>query len=213
MAHFIDALDDAFRPELRQLGFERVRPRRWVRGAKAPIREIFEFQVLKGGVYSARWGFSLDFVPILRGGRCRWKRTSKAAAFDLCIDPVDDGGSIVDRYCVRPATISNEVRPEDVRRAAKAALQTAHRSFDRVGSVADIIAIIRERASMCFRRFSLENYVQTHLAWGLALVALGQHAEGETHLRQYCAQHGLERESRFIQKAVAIAARLGTSPG
>jgi len=75
------------------LGFQRTRPRRWVDNTTPPICKIFEFQPLKGLSYSARWGFSLDFVPIKKGGCLRWKRTAKTAQFDLCIDPTDiEGG-------------------------------------------------------------------------------------------------------------------------
>src|SRR5258708_10612223 len=85
MAVLADRIDDALRTELAPMGFELVRPRRWVSGTKDSIRRIFEFQALKGATYSARWGFSLDFVPIARKGHLRWKRTPTGAEFYLCI--------------------------------------------------------------------------------------------------------------------------------
>jgi hypothetical protein len=39
----------------------------------------------------------------------------------------------------------------------------ARRDFDRVQSISDVVALFRERASMSFKRFSLENYIQTRL--------------------------------------------------
>jgi hypothetical protein len=87
-----DKIDEIIGAELSPLGFEQIRPRRWVATAQPPIRRIFEFQALKGATYSARWGLSLDFVPLWRADGLRWKRTAKTANFDLCIDPIDQYG-------------------------------------------------------------------------------------------------------------------------
>jgi hypothetical protein len=94
MAYLAERIDEGLRLRVSAAGFEPVGPRRWVSCVNPPIRRIFEFQALKGATYSARWGFSLDFVSALRGGRLRWKRSSKAAAFDLCIDPIDEPGDV-----------------------------------------------------------------------------------------------------------------------
>jgi hypothetical protein len=84
-----DKIDEIIGAELSPLDLEQIRPRRWVATAQPPIRSIFEFQALKGANYSARWGLSLDFVPLWRADGLRWKRTAKTANFDLCIDPID----------------------------------------------------------------------------------------------------------------------------
>jgi hypothetical protein len=57
--------------------------------------------------------------------------------------------------------------------AAQESTRFAKLDFGRVNSIFDIVTIFRERAAMRFRRFSLENYFQTHLAWGLSLIAVG----------------------------------------
>jgi hypothetical protein len=155
-------------------GFEPVRPRRWVGSAKAPIREIFEFQALKGASYSARWGFSLDFVPVIRIGRASWKRTSRSAEFDLCIDPIDELGQVPPWCSFVQFTKAEEIETAALIRIAASASHAARRDFDRVRSINDVVAIFSERASISFRRFSLRNYVQTHLAWGLGLIAVGE---------------------------------------
>lgn len=69
--------------------FHQVSERRWVSDPCNAIRRIIEFQAVKGLRYSARWGFSIDFVPRLSGVRLSWKRTLKTADFDLTIDPID----------------------------------------------------------------------------------------------------------------------------
>jgi hypothetical protein len=86
---FANRIDESIGAELSPLGFERIRPRRWVAAARPLVRSIFEFQALKGATYSARWGFSLDFVPLWHADGLKWKRTAKTANFDLCIDPID----------------------------------------------------------------------------------------------------------------------------
>ncbi|MDQ6436531.1 hypothetical protein RB623_20975 [Mesorhizobium sp. LHD-90] len=75
-------------------GFERVGDLVWVSHPENQIRYRFQFQEMKGGTFSARWGVCIDFVPILRAEKLGWKRTEKTANFDLCIDPVDlQGGN------------------------------------------------------------------------------------------------------------------------
>jgi len=206
---FAAMLDEVMREKLSSLNPEQVRPRRWVGSASAPIRKIFEFQAIKGAQYSARWGFSLDFVPVFRGKRLRWKRTSKSAEFDLCIDPIDQAQRVPAWCSFVHSPEVNEARPEDVIWAAKNAAYEAQKDFSRVNSVADLIALFRERASMSFRRFSLENYVQTHIAWGLALIAMGEAAEGEAHVRQFCERFGVDRNERLIKNAEMEASRHG----
>lgn len=187
--------------------FEATGPLRWVSGEKAPIREIFEFQLLKGRQYSARWGFSLDFVPGFRNGTFRSKRTSKAAEFDLCIDPIDEAGA-------PPAwgSFADEEAAMHVAAVVAKAARMAKRDFDRVRSLAELIEIFRERRSIPLRRFSLDNYVQTHLAWGLASVATGRRASAETHLGLFCSEHGVARDDRALRKAEAEAAAFSAPP-
>ena len=213
MAVLADRIDDALRTELAPMGFELVRPRRWVSGTKDSIRRIFEFQALKGATYSARWGFSLDFVPIARNGHLRWKRTPKGAEFDLCIDPIDEFGDVPDWCSFMHFPGCVEVDTNQIIQVVEDTTGAAHRDFARVNSVGDLISMFRDRAQMTFRRFSLENYVQTHLAWGLGLVAIGLPAEGETHISLFCAQRGIDRNDPLLRKAETEAARYAvTSP-
>jgi hypothetical protein len=201
-------LDMALHAELSPLGFERIRARRWVAGTHPPIRRIFEFQPLKGEQYSGRWGFSLDFVPILKNGKLRWKRTSRSATFDLCIDPIDTEGGPRD-WC----SLSRFIYPSKtydwsrVWRTVKATTQAARTDFSRGNSIDKVASIFRERSTMRSRRFLLENYPQTHIAWGLCLIALGRLAEGETHLEKYCCQFSVDRHDRILDQAVQEATK------
>jgi hypothetical protein len=61
---------------------------------------------------------------------------------------------------------------------------------------------------MQFQRFSLENYVQTDLAWGLVLVALGQTDRGQRQLDAFCEQFAVAPETAILAKAKAEAAAI-----
>jgi hypothetical protein len=72
-------------------GFEAVDDLKWVRGEDAPIRQVFKFTKLKGGVFVPMWGVSLDFVPHISGKKVSWHRSNKSARLDLCFHPHGHG--------------------------------------------------------------------------------------------------------------------------
>ena len=74
-----------------------------------------------------------------------------------------------------------------------------------MASVENVISLFDERARMSFERFSLENYTQTHLAWGLALIAVGKQVEGESHILEFCERFGVEWSDPLLLKAEAAA--------
>jgi hypothetical protein len=192
--------------ELSPLGFERIRPRMWLESKRPPIRRLFEFQPIKGEVYSARWGFALDFVPIQRAEKLAWKRTAKPARFDLSIDPIDSEGHPREWH-----SVSRFIYPAKkydwgkLVRTVEDTAKGARPDFNRVNSIEDIVALFRERSTMKFKRFSLDNYVQTHIAWGLALIAIGAPEEGERHLQTYCATFSIDRNDRILRQAEQTA--------
>jgi len=202
-------IDMIVHAELSPLGFERVRPRFWVEGLKRPIRRIFEFQPRKGARYCACWGFSLDFVPIKKGGRLRWKRTSKTAAFDLCIDPVNRISDVTESWCVSRFIFPLKAYDwNKFARIARSAVLAAQPDFAQVKSIEDIVSLFEQRSAMKFRTFQLDNYVQTHLAWGLCLIASGKAGDGERHLEKYCADFSIDRGDRILREAERQAIEL-----
>jgi len=70
-----------------------------------------------------------------------------------------------------------------------------------VNSISDVVSLFQERATIRLRRFSLENYIQIHLAWGLCLIALDEVEEGERHLELFCTRFSIDRNDRIICKA------------
>jgi hypothetical protein len=75
------------RQHLQPLGLTEISPRAWIDGSRPPAKRMFELMLLKGGSMRARWGFSLDFVPHISGGRVRWHRSEKQAMLDVIVDP------------------------------------------------------------------------------------------------------------------------------
>ncbi|WP_198088096.1 hypothetical protein [Variovorax sp. E3] len=66
--------------------FAEVKPLYWVDSKDAPVRRVFAYAQLKGGVIAPRWGYSFDFVPHLVAGKMQWHRTEKSAILDAFID-------------------------------------------------------------------------------------------------------------------------------
>jgi hypothetical protein len=167
---------------------------------KAGIRRLFHFEALKGLTLSARWGFSVDFVPLLSGRKLVWKKTIRSATFDLCFDPIDKEGRVPD-WC----SFARDASPASIAKTARTAFDMAAKDFARVDTVADICTLFDERSRIKFARFSLSNYVQTDLAWGLALLACGEEARGEEHISKFCRAFDIDPDTRLVRMSAAEA--------
>lgn len=192
------ALQDAA-PE----GLRRIADRRWVSEPHRGIRKILEFEALKGAQYSARWGFSVDFVPRLQGKRLSWKRTEKAAALDLCIDPIDVEGN-VPKWC----SFTSDVRADGIKKIARNVREHASRDFARINTLHDLRELFQQRANMKFRRFGLANYVQADLAWGMLQLATGDLEEGVSRIAAFCERFGVDPMEPILVKAKQEALQL-----
>lgn len=183
-------------------GFQRVHDLTWVSESDNHIRRIFEFQAMKGVTFSACWGISIEFVPLTGRKGLAWKRTAKTAACDLTIDPIDVSGSIPD-WC----SFFHNDDDRRIQKVARVSLEAAKADWAKLNSLSEIVACFESRSQMTFERFSLENYTQTHLAWGLALIALGRAAEGQKHLEDYAERTGIAPDHPILAKATAIAGK------
>jgi hypothetical protein len=180
--------------------FERTGDLKWVSAPIHHVRRIVEFQAIKGAEYSGRWGYSIDFVPVLTGSRVAWKRAPSKAQFDLCIDPIDDLGRVPD-WCSFGLTSSDQHRSKIGNAVANAAVM----DFESVASLNDLCTVFQTRSDKTFSRFSLANYTQTDLAWGLALLACGHEAQGRQHIDKFCNDFSIDPEIGIIQKSSAEA--------
>lgn len=169
---------------------------RWVSEPFDHLRRVFEFQATKGARYSARWGWSVDFVPVLKGSKLSWKRTAAKADFDLCIDPIDMSGDVPGG-----CSFTTSASRDQIAKAWKASIDAALKDWEQVHSRKHLADLFRSRSEMQFRRFALGNYVQTDLAWGLLHLSMGESGEGERHIAEFCQNFEVDRESAIITKA------------
>lgn len=195
-----NAVEAALQNNTRFASFTRVGNLRWVSETHNYVHQIFEFQAMKGDQLSARWGWSIGFVPILKGRNLRWKRTASKAEFDLCIDPVDPLGKVPAWSSFTPVTASQQIIC-----VAGTTFEAAASDMDAVNGLEDLINLFRVRSRMEFRRFSLSNYVQTDLAWGLAYIATGQEQAGQERIDAFCTAFGVPRDAIPLKRAEAEA--------
>lgn len=201
-------LDEVFGPSLTGAGFTRARPRRWERRSREPISEIFNIQAIGGAMRSARWVFSLDFVPNFQNRRFRWKRTFSDADIDICIDPINDTSRLHPWHSFTYVW-GSEAYPSEVAAVASTSVRAAFLNFDRIRSVQDVVTLFERRAARDdYRRFSPDNYVQTDLAWGLALFATGRPEQGQQHLARFHERFATNPNDPLIVKSLTSAKQL-----
>jgi hypothetical protein len=181
--------------------FEAASDLRWVASSNSPVRRFFEFQVMKGDLYSARWGFDLEFCPKLSGQKLVWKRSLKQAQIDLALDPIDESGDVEAWHSI--------ARSESNRKVAERVVETcwtrALPELEAVATIEQLVALFGRRSGMRFQRFSLSNYVATDICWGLALHALGEAGRAEDHLQNFRTDYGITQEDRLLNKAIEEA--------
>ena len=139
-------------------GFEEAGELKWVRDRYAPIRHVFTFFKLKGGVFTPEWGVSLDFVPHVSGGQVRWHRTSKAARLDLC-------HGCQDRTLYMPYTRGEAPVRQKQAAVIAEAVSRAEDFWGRCETFADLpSAIARLRADLKERDLGFDSFTQHALA-------------------------------------------------
>ena len=183
-------------------GFQQTKPRFWVRDAKPLIRELFNIYPLKGASYSVRWGFSLDFVPLMWTKPPRWKRTNKSAHFDLTFEPLDQGSR---EFVFHHMPGYDEAERTTIQRIARGSVQRALSDFDAVKGISDIPGMFAKFARMPAKRFGLDNYSQARLAWGLTLMRLGQIDEARALIAKACELHRIDVAQLILVRAIAEA--------
>jgi hypothetical protein len=174
-----DLIDEQFGPRLEAEGFHRVRSRRWVRAAKAPIREVVHVGSAKHGAHSSRWGLSFDFVPHELALHPEWHKTNATALRDLRIDPIDwSDESLAKVY----RFAGDDPSTRSVASAAKATVESANQWFDRVSDVASTLPLFEEARNDSESRFGFDHYPQQRLAHAFVLAHTGQTSRGFAEL-------------------------------
>jgi hypothetical protein len=174
---------DTFGVALCRHGFAEVKPRKWVRGDRAPIRELFSVMPLKGACYSPVWGFSLDFVPHLIGSTIRWHRSNKGAILDLRYDPIDysrDGGEW------RPNSLEGlSMARKQADNLTHASLDLALPWFQSVSNESDLVQEFENKKQRAFVRFGFENYLQEPLAYAFTMARVGRLLDAEAEIARW----------------------------
>ncbi|MGH2807965.1 MAG: hypothetical protein ACRDKT_11905 [Actinomycetota bacterium] len=164
----------AHRYELEGHGFEQVGRRRWIRSAKAPIREGIQIHAIKGYSFMPVWFLSLDPVPHVTGtGQVKWHRTAASARPDLLVDAFDEPDAYdVDGLVVSGMQTAAEAK-EAIRGSTRLAVGYATSWFDRVSDLPSLISLYEEARSRPVVRFGVDNYTQHRLSFAFVLKAAG----------------------------------------
>lgn len=183
------------REYLSPLGLAEVTPRTWVDGSRPPVRRMFELQLLKGAGVKACWGFSLDFVPHISGGRVRWHRSDKSARLDVIIDPPD---------LRQPSFLHGAPQfSADLRRLLPEASARAQATWTKGATsqgMLDIICEIRQRNTNCFAFY---NYTQLPLAYAFLSARVGDARSADWEIDHYATLHKLDEDEACALKMSA----------
>ena len=169
-SHIGEAVSAALAPR----GFSLANPLQWIDSRAAPLRRVFEYWQLKGGVVAPRWGYSFDFVPHLSGGKIKWHRTEKSALLDVFVDGQSLGSNLYYMWGVAGLL---EGLPEKVNSATKHAIdfwqtaETPAQVFDQVASIAG--------------RPSSRMQVQLPMAAAICHAFAGREDQGRKELEYY----------------------------
>jgi hypothetical protein len=186
LAPLVDAL-------LQPAGFRTQKPLRWLRSDDAPIRQVFEYRQLKGGVLAPAWGFSLDFVPHLSARKLKWHRTEKSALLDAWID-----GQIHREldltYMYGVSALLENLQPKVSR-----AVQKATEFWNRGRSLQQVCTLVEELKS---DRWNI-THSQLPMAYCFCLARSGRESDGRRELASLIASEALYPTTRPSEKTIA----------
>lgn len=157
------ALSAAFNKPLNALGLTKCTPLRWIDGSNPSSRRVFEFQLTKGDGILASWGFSLDIVPHISGGRLLCHRSDKTAGLDVFICPEELNQAY---HLVGPKRFAKMVLPE--------AVPAAQRDWARGETLEGMLNIVKEiRDRKRANYWPYESWAQLPLAFAFLSAKLG----------------------------------------
>ncbi len=176
-------LGECFDPWLIPKGFERVRPRQWVRSSLPQVREMIKLVSYSVEV-APIWGWSIDFVPHVKDAKLARHATAKGCQFDLRFDPVDYDQNWRTHYAIELDPWRGRTFDLDPNGKPKRICTAALSMFDRVRSLADLPAEFEAKRHRTSHRFGWTNYVQEPLAYAFVLAALGEKERAEVQFAE-----------------------------
>jgi hypothetical protein len=192
-------------------GFVRAGDMKWVRSRGPVIRDVILVYALKGGMYTTRWGVSLDFVPHITNDVLRWHRSPTSARIDLGYDPLDFIDGRIGAFNARPPTDDpafeplSLVDPAQARtswweisawrppsdgpgeqtRAAKQVMAMSTPWLAAIRDLNSLLAAFEREQRRPSNRFPFDAYVQHRLAYAFALAAANETSKALVELRRW----------------------------
>jgi len=183
------------RERLPAFGLSEITARRWVDGSQPPVRRMFEISLLKGAGIGAQWGFSLDFVPHISGGRVRWHRSDKTAMLDVIVEP---------RGLPQPSFIHGPARlTEGLRQLLPEAIHRAEESWRKGSTLEGMLDIIRDIRDRRSNGLGYENYTQLPLAYAYLSAKIGDVQTALQELEEYVKRFDLDDDEAAKLKKLA----------
>jgi len=145
-----------------------------VDGSQAPVRRLFELQLLKGARIKACWGFSLDCVSHILGGRVCWHRSDKSARLDVIVDP---------KSMPQPSFLDAGARfSADWRRLLPEASFQAQTTWKQGTSYQGMLEIVQEIREGKINCLGFYTYTQLPLAYAFLSARVGDVESAEREL-------------------------------
>jgi hypothetical protein len=158
---------------------------------------MFDLSLLKGASMRARWGFSLDFVPHISGGRVHWHRTNQTAMLDVTIDPSEEA-------LPRLTFIHGAARlQDDLKHFMPEAVKRARETWERGHAEHALLALVQQVREHNTNRFPFDVYPQLPLAFAFLSAKLGDLTSAEQELDRYISQLKLDDETAAKLKKLA----------
>jgi|SRR5690242_8544881 hypothetical protein len=207
----IDAtLADVFDGTLADVGFERVRPRLYVRSRVHGINDFIEFWRDKLNL-NFLWGLSLNFVPHITSGveNVRWHRTPKSVYRDLSY-------SGFGRKPQLGWSIQTTLGEEELRRTAlltrSEMLPKAMRFFESINKFHDLEAIFKDQQIPNEYGFTFDMKTQVSLAYSFYLAKSGQEQKARECMSRWLARNSAAYREETVGKVSELFEKAVRSP-
>lgn len=167
-------IGEAVSAALGRPSFSLAKPLQWIDSSAAPVRRVFGYRQLKGGVVAPIWGYSFDFVPHLSAGKIKWHRTEKSAVLDAYIDGQSQDANL---YCMWGVAGLQEGVSERINSAAKQAFEFWRSAATPAQIFEQVAALAEERGS--------RMQIQLPMAAAICHAFAGRETRGRKELESY----------------------------
>lgn len=199
-------LSETFDDCLSAAGFQKIRPRFYVRARFRELNDVVEF-VRSHLELNFVWGLSLNFVPHITNGveDIRWHRTAKSALIDVAHSGF--GKNPQTGWSIQ-ATQGEEVLRRSAELTREEMLPKALRYLDSIRAFRDLSSKLEEAARPNDWGWTLQMRPQLHLAYAFYLAKSGHEKEARQMMSEWLSRNfnvyrheTLERVSELFEQA------------